>query len=45
MLFHIINKKKSLKKNNNLTLDPGQFFFGYQLREQSNHNDIFTHQL
>ena len=31
--------------NNNLTLDPGQFFFGYQLREQSNHNDIFTHQL
>ena len=22
MLFHIINKKKSLKKNNNLTLDP-----------------------
>lgn len=25
--------------------DPGQFFFGYQLREQSNHNDIFTHQL
>ena len=25
--------------------DPDRFFFGYQLREQSNHNDIFSGQL